>query len=604
MTRASLRHRLVPALSLSLAAACGGASPHPVHPTPGGLDHAAGVRTPALAALLDESWEADLRDDPFLATMLGDHRFDDQVVDLSQASVDRARARSRDELARARALEASLDPADRVTWRLFVEEHESEVALEVCESHLWNDSPMSNLITGLNQVAQIHQVDSAASATAYVARMRGFAVMFDQDAANLRAGVAQGRVAPRATLERLVTLADRTLAQPFEEWTCAAIPLASSAALGDQASSFAAELRAAVEEDLRPAIQRYRDALANDVIPHARDAEHEGVASLPDGAACYEANIRAETTTTRTASELHALGESEIARTDAQLVEIGGRLFPGETTLEGVLARMRGDTTLGYASSDAILEDARARVAAGEARAPELFSHPPSQHCDVVAMPPAEAESAPFAYYVPGAEDGSRGGMFFVNTATPEARRRYSLASLTAHEAVPGHHFQISVAQHLPDMPAFRRHGGFTAYVEGWGLYAERLADEMGLYHDDLDRIGAVDLEAFRAARLVVDTGLHAQGWSRGQAEAYMHAHTAMPDDLIRNEVDRYLNTPGQALAYKVGQLEILALRDEARQALGERFDLRAFHDVVLGVGAVSLPVLDEAVRSWIAAQR
>lgn len=341
----------------------------------------------------------------------------------------------------------------------------------------------------------------------------------------------------------------------------------------------------------------------NEVLPHARDAEHEGVASLPDGAACYEANIRAQTTTTRTATELHALGESEIARTDEQLIEIGGHLF-GETTLEGVLARMRSDTTLGYASSDAILEDARARVAAAEARAPELFSHPPSQHCDVVAMPPAEAESAPFAYYVPGAEDGSRGGMFFVNTATPEARRRYSLASLTAHEAVPGHHFQISVAQQLPDMPAFRRNGGFTAYVEGWGLYAERLADEMGLYRDDLDRIGAVDLEAFRAARLVVDTGLHAQGWSRAQAEAYMHAHTAMPDDLIRNEVDRYLNTPGQALAYKVGQLEILALREEARQALGERFDLRAFHDVVLGTGAVSLPVLDEVVRTWIAAQR
>jgi uncharacterized protein (DUF885 family) len=285
------------------------------------------------------------------------------------------------------------------------------------------------------------------------------------------------------------------------------------------------------------------------------------------------------------------------------MIEIGQRLFQA-TTIAEVVTHLRSDPALGYTSSDAILDDARARVAAAEALAPQYFSHPPSSPCEVVAMPPAEAASAPFAYYVPGAEDGSRGGMFFVNTAGPESRRRYSLASLTAHEAVPGHHFQISVAQTLPDMPAFRRNGGFTAYVEGWGLYAERLAGEIGLYHDDLDRIGAVDLEAFRAARLVVDTGLHAMGWSRTQAEDYMRGHTTMPDDLIRNEVDRYLNTPGQALAYKVGQLEILSLREEARQALGERFDLREFHDLVLGTGAVSLPVLDEVVRAWIAERR
>ena len=192
-------------------------------------------------------------------------------------------------------------------------------------------------------------------------------------------------------------------------------------------------------------------------------------------------------------------------------------------------------------------------------------------------------------------------GAYFVNTAEPASRRRHLVAAVTAHEAVPGHHFQITVAHALPDMPMFRRHAEFTAYVEGWGLYAERLADEMGLYHDDIDRIGAVDLEAFRAARLVVDTGLHAMGWTRARAVAYLLEHTSMSPDLVESEVDRYINWPGQALAYKVGQLEILALRAEAEAALGDRFDTHAFHDLVLGLGAVTLPVLGEEVRAWIA---
>ncbi len=584
------------ALGCLFLVACGGSPARVEHATASGPEHAAGVHTPALASLLNESWEAELHENPMTATMLGDHRFDAEVPDVSAEAVLRRRVRIHDELDRARALESTIDPADRITWRLFVEGHEAENAMEVCELHLWNDSPMSNLVTWLNQIARIHEVTDAESARTYVARMHGFASLFDADLANLRVGVSQGRVAPRGTLERLVALADATLAQPTAEWTAASVPVATF-------PSVSADLLAVLDGDVRPAIQRYRDGLSSEILLHGRDAEHEGVASLPDGAACYAATIRMHTTTTRTADELHALGESEIARTDAQMIEIGGRLFHA-TAIAEVVTHLREDPTLGYASSDAILEDGRARVAAAEAIAPRFFSHPPSQACAVVAMPPAEAVSAPFAYYVPGAEDGSRGGMFFVNTATPETRRRYSLASLAAHEAVPGHHFQISIAQTLPDMPAFRRNGGFTAYVEGWGLYAERLADEMGLYHDDLDRIGAVDLEAFRAARLVVDTGLHAMGWSRTQAEDYMRAHTTMPDDLIRNEVDRYLNTPGQALAYKVGQLEILSLREEGRAALGERFDLRGFHDVVLGTGAVSLPVLDEVVRAWIAASR
>jgi uncharacterized protein (DUF885 family) len=584
--------------------ACGGARPAVEHPETTTLDDAAaGVHTPALAALLRESWEAELHEDPFLATLLGDHRFDGEVPDLSREAIARRRQAEADELARARAIESEILPEDRVTYRLFVDVHESAIALHVCEGELWNDSPVSNLVVGLNQIAQLHSFRSAEDVTTYVSRVRGFARMFDQDLANLRAGAAEGRVAPRTTLERLIALVDRTVASPAEEWTVVTVALESAAELPEaDRARLRSELLAVIESDVRPAMARFGAGLTADILPHGRDAAHEGVASMPQGEACYAANIRHHTSTVRTAAELHALGEREVAATDARMIELGHRLF-GVSTLPEVIAHLRGDASLGYATSDAILEDARARVAAAEARAPEFFAERPEQSCEVVAIPEAEAASAPFAYYFPGAPDGSRGGMFFVNTADPTSRRRHMLASLTAHEAVPGHHFQISIAQTLPDMPAFRRHGSFTAYVEGWGLYAERLADEMGLYHDDLDRLGATDLEAFRSARLVVDTGMHAMGWSRTQAEDYLRAHTSMPDDLIANEVDRYLNWPGQALAYKVGQIELLALRAEAEAALGDRFDRRAFHALVLGTGAVTMPVLGEVVRAWIAEQ-
>ncbi len=573
------------------------------HPHAATTDDAAlGVHTPALAALLRESWEAELEEDPFLATLLGDHRFDDRVPDLSREAIAHRREVELSELTRARAMESEIAPEDLVTYRLFVDIHESAIALHVCESELWNDSPVSNLVVALNQIAQLHSFRTADDARTYVARVRGFARMFDQDLDNLRAGAASGRVAPRTSLERLIELVDRTIASPSSEWTVVTVPLASAEALTeDERASLRTELLAAIESDVRPAIVRFGAGLTADILPHARDSAHEGISSLPDGAACYAANIRHHTSTPRSAEELHALGEREVAATDARMVELGQRLF-GVATLAEVILHLRADDSLGYATGDAILEDARARVAAAEARAPEFFSERPEQACEVVAIPAAEAASAPFAYYFPGAPDGSRGGMFFVNTADPTSRRRHMLASLAAHEAVPGHHFQISIAQTLPDMPAFRRNGGFTAYTEGWGLYAERLADEMGLY-DDLDRLGATDLEAFRSARLVVDTGVHAMGWSRTQAEDYMRAHTSMPDDLIVNEVDRYLNWPGQALAYKVGQLELLALRAEAEAALGDRFDRREFHALVLGTGAVTLPVLGEVVRAWIASR-
>jgi len=250
------------------------------------------------------------------------------------------------------------------------------------------------------------------------------------------------------------------------------------------------------------------------------------------------------------------------------------------------------------------MKAAEADLARAKAAIPRWFGRLPKADCVVHEIPATEAPYTTIAYYRQPHLDGSKPGEFMVNTYKPEVRPRYEMAALAAHESIPGHHLQIAIAQELGEMPLFRKVEGTTAFVEGWGLYAERLADQMGLYTSDLDRLGAASFDAWRAARLVVDTGLHDLGWTRAQAEAFMRAHTALTDENISNEVDRYLATPAQALAYKVGQLKILELRARAEQALGDRFDIRGFHDAVLGGGAVTLPVLEAQVQAWIDARK
>lgn len=590
--------------ALVLAACGASASRAPITSGGEGVDDAAaGVHDPALAALLRAHWEHALEDDPVLGTLIGDHRRDDAMPDASHEAELRRRAARADFLGRARAIDAAtLDAADRVTHALFVEMLEADTAVEVCEEHLWSASAMDNPVTALNRIAPLSQLTDAAAGRAYLARLRAHTAFTDQVAANLRRGADEGRVAPRATLERLVTMVRASLDAPLEAWVPLVHATESSAGWPDaERTAFVGEVRGVLDGEVRAAMGRYLQTVEA-LVPRGRGGGGEGIGRLPDGAACYAAAIRRHTGTRRTAPELHALGVSEIASTDARLLALGGPRF-GASTVTDVLAHLSTDPALGYTSGDEIVADATARIREAEARAPAFFSLRAETPCEVRPVPPAEAATAGFAFYVPGTPDGTREGAYYVNTAEPASRRRHLVAAVTAHEAVPGHHFQITVALGLTELPAFRRHAHFTAYVEGWGLYAERLADEMGLYHDDLDRLGAVDLEAFRAARLVVDTGIHALGWTRAAAESYLREHTSMSPDLVVAEVDRYINWPGQALAYKVGQLAILALRAEAEAALGERFDPHAFHDVVLGLGAVSLSVLEAEVRAWIAAQ-
>src|SRR6185312_14760807 len=299
----------------------------------------------------------------------------------------------------------------------------------------------------------------------------------------------------------------------------------------------------------------------------------------------------------------HQLGLAEIARTDRELAELGGKAL-GTSSLAETIARLRTDRSLYFESREQILEAAQRALDAAKAAIPRFFSLLPKTACVMRETPAYEAPFSTVAYYREPHYDGSKPGEYFVNTYKPETRSRYELEALTWHESIPGHHLQIAIAQELGALPAFRKLGGSTAFVEGWALYTEQLADEMGLYTGDLDRLGKLSFDAWRASRLVVDTGIHAMGWTRARAEQFMRDHTALTEINISNEVDRYIGWPGQALAYKVGQLEIGKLRDEAQRALGDRFDLPAFHAVVLDAGAVTLPVLGERVRAWITSRR
>jgi uncharacterized protein (DUF885 family) len=346
-----------------------------------------------------------------------------------------------------------------------------------------------------------------------------------------------------------------------------------------------------------------RDFLRDTLLPKAR-GDREGLVSVPGGDACYRAAILYHVGLPRTPAELHALGIAEIARTDREIAALGKTWF-GTPDLAATIAKLRSDPALYFTSAGELLAAAQKALDRAKAAVPRFFSVLPRTDCVMRETPAYEAPYSTIAYYRQPHYDGSKPGEYFVNTYKPETRARYELEALTWHESIPGHHLQIALAQELGgELPMFRKLDGSTAFVEGWALYTERLADEMGLYTSDLDRLGKLSYDAWRGSRLVVDTGIHALGWTRAQAEAYMREHTALTEVNIKNEVDRYIGWPGQALAYKVGQLEIFKLRSEAQAQLGDKFDLKAFHAVVLGAGAVTLPVLGDRVHAWIAAAR
>ena len=547
-----------------------------------------------------------MRWQPTYATTLGDHRYDDRLARRNAPAIA-AYTGERDALIdRLAGLDpATLDATDAVTAKLLRGQLEASRGTDVCKFHEWSvDAYTSSPLAELSYLVESHIVKTPADAQNLIARLEQGALVVDDVIANLKTGLAAGRVASQEQIRRSLAQLDGELAKPLGElslvtpkWT-----VAPDADPWPNRTALVAQLHAVVQSRVVPALTRLRDLYRDQLLPNGR-GEVEGLASLPNADACYRAAIVFHVGLPLAPQELHDLGRREIARTDKELAELGAKVL-GAKDLAATIAKLRTDRELYFATREDILAAAQAQLDRAKAAIPRYFSTLPKADCIMRETPAYEAPFSTVAYYRQPHYDGSKPGEYFVNTYKPETRARFEMEALTWHESIPGHHLQIAIAQELGALPAFRKLDGSTSYVEGWALYAERLADEIrpGLYTSDLDRLGKISFDAWRCARLVVDTGIHALGWTRAQAEAFMREHTALTEINISNEVDRYIGWPGQALAYKVGQLEILRLRAHAEATLGAKFDLKAFHAVVLGAGAVTLPVLADRVQAWISA--
>jgi uncharacterized protein (DUF885 family) len=597
-----------------IAAACGASPPGKSmtsSPSPLAAEAVAGVSDPALRATIADHWEYMMRWSPTYATTLGDHRYDDRLASRDAAAVEQ-RTGERDRLLdRLVAIDGgTLGETDRVTHALLRGQLQAERELDRCKLWQWTvDSGGSSLFGELSYLVESHTVKTPVDASNLVARMKQAERAIDDTIANLTLGLEGGRIASQEKIRRAIDQLEVALAKPSDTWEMAnpawgikplrkTVPDHDPWPAGERARLHTA-LRDVITARLAPALGRFRDFLRDRVLPRGR-TDKEGLAGLTDGDACYRAAIMVHVGLPMTPAELHALGVAEIARSDAEIARLGKQLF-GTPDLASTITRLRTDPALYFSSRDEILAAAQSQLDRAKAAIPQFFSTLPKADCVMREIPAHEAPYTTIAYYRQPHYDGSKPGEYFVNTYKPETRPRFELEALTWHESIPGHHLQIAIAQELGAMPAFRKLDGSTAYVEGWALYTERLAEEMKLYTADLDRLGKLSYDAWRGSRLVVDTGLHAMGWTRKQAEDYMREHTALTEVNISNEVDRYIGWPGQALAYKVGQIEILKLRAEAERTLGDKFDLKRFHEVVLGAGAVTLPVLGDRVRAWIA---
>lgn len=583
------------------------APPGPPPAAPAVVQHpaaVAGVTDPALRSIVDDHWGLLLTTSPEFATTLGEHRFDGQLDDHGPAARAAWTAARDLLLARLDALDpVELEPADRITRQMLRFDLRADRDEDVCRFEDWSLSPRSNPVGWVNGLHQDFPQLSPEAGADLLRRYQSAGARIDQDLANLRRGLADGRVANAESVRRTLALVDAELARPAGELEGLA-PTRLDPPDGWEPAAFAAwqaELAAAFEAEIRPAWVRTRDLLRDQLLPAARTGDAVGMGALPDGPACYAARVRRYTTLDRSPEQVHQAGLDAIAAVHAEFADLGEGLF-GTRDVSAIFARLRTDPTLRFEAEDQVEAAAVAALTDAKAAMGQSFGRLPQADCGVERMPAFEAPYSTIAYYRPALSDGSRPGAYVVNTYAPETRPRHEARALAVHEAIPGHHLQIAIAQELPETPAFRKHLGATAFVEGWALYAERLADEQGLYRDDLDRMGMLAYDAWRSSRLVVDTGIHHLGWTREQAIAYMTENTPLAPNNIDNEVDRYISWPGQAVAYKTGQVEILALRAEAEAALGGRFDAKGFHDVVLGGGAVTLPVLRARVEAWIAA--
>jgi uncharacterized protein (DUF885 family) len=576
--------------------------------TPSALATPLVARTPQarrLYGIVERYFDEYLALNPIRATELGDHRFDDRFGDYASVSwMADSLGIEQEALERLAALDAKgLVEEDLVTYEAFKRQRELNVAGYRYPSELLAVDQFMNWPSVFAQLASgegVHPFRTTRDYDNFLARMDGFVAWTEQATNNLRAGISKGVVLPKVVVERTLPQLEEFARiedprqSPFWQPLLRFPPGPSVEDRRRLIEAYDSKLRTSV----LPAYRRLHDYLAKEYLPHARATV--AWSDLPGGADWYAYLVRLHTTTDMTPDEAHELGLREVARVRAALAPLQSALgLPGDP--RAAFDAMRVDPRYRFERPEDMLagyEALRARVEAG---LPAVFQRAPRAGFEIRAVEGFRAASAAAGEYLPPSADGSRPGVFYVNTYDLASRATYLTEAIYLHEAVPGHHYQSALAQEATGLPRFRRFGWDTAYGEGWALYAESLGPQLGLYEEPASRFGALTLELWRAARLVVDTGLHARGWPRERAVEYLRANTALGEADIAAEVDRYIAWPAQALAYKVGQLEIARLRRHAEQVLGPRFDIRQFHEQVVGGGSLPLPVLEAKVERWVA---
>jgi uncharacterized protein (DUF885 family) len=586
-------------LACALTASC---APSTIAPPAAPSAPARAITPEALHALFAEEWDYAMKEAPAYASRIGDRRFDDRWPDVSPAANERRAAHDREVLGRLRVIDPRALPAqDRVSFALFLRERESTVeGLTFRLGHLAVDQ--AGGIQSADELSDELPFRDAHDYSAWIARLRALPAYVAQTTELLREGVKERIVHPRVVMERVpAQIAKQIVDDPEKSPFFAPFRRMPASILAADRERLTREARAAIAGGVVPAYRRFQDFFAGEYLPACFPAV--GAWQLPRGDEAYAYLARMHTTTPIRPQEAHDLGLREVARIRGEMLGVMQQVgFKGQ--LPEFFAWLRSDPQFFYGDRAALLEAYRATAKRIDPALVRMFRTLPRTPYGVEPIPDAIAPDTTTAYYGEPSEDGTRAGTFYVNLYRPEARPKWEMMALAMHESVPGHHLQIALAGEQQGLPEFRRHAGWTAFVEGWGLYAESLGDEMGLYDDPYAKFGQLTYEMWRAVRLVVDTGIHAMHWERQRAIDYFLENTPKTVLDVTNEVDRYIVWPGQALAYKVGQLEIRRLREEARVALGDRFDIRDFHDVVLHDGAIPLDVLATEVASWIASRK
>jgi uncharacterized protein (DUF885 family) len=563
---------------------------------------ATAAQSKALSQLFKQIWEDRLKHSPEFASSIGDKRYNDQLTDYSTQAVNAALARGRNYIQELSEIDTTgLTDQEKLSadlmLRQLIEEQEAAKFKE------W-EMPVNQFYgfhTDLPQLPSRLQFDSVKDYDDYITRLKKIPNAFSQIMTNMQLGADEGRVQVQYLMEK-VLVQTQTLANQKPEESPFAQPLKKFPATVSAAEQkrISSEMLDAISTDVLPSYKRFAGFLKAEYIPKSR--KEIGASALPDGDAYYAFRIRQSTTLNKTAAEIHQIGLDEVKRDEAEMLVIVKSL--GFADIKSFSAALKTNPKEHPASAEALIDDYKGYIAGMKPKLPELFGRLPKAPLEIVPVPAYMEKDQSAAYYDNGTPDGSRPGRVYVNEYNFAERSLAPVEAVSYHEGIPGHHLQISIAQELTGLPEFRKYTYYTAYTEGWGMYSERLGKDVGFYKDPYSDYGRLEADIWRAIRLVVDTGVHSQHWTRQQMVDYFRDHSAIDETNIQAEVDRYIAWPAQALGYKMGQLKILELRERAKTELGPKFDIKAFHDQVLDSGALPLDMLEQRIDAWIAAQR